>query len=69
LRYLYDLDEKEEHIKPVEWKLVLCTKTVPLLHQKNRVNCGAFVCIFYYYISHDSCLDFDESRTWLSIEW
>ncbi len=29
LRYLYDLDEKKEHIKPVEWKLELCAKTVP----------------------------------------
>jgi hypothetical protein len=59
LQYLYDLDEKKEHIKSVEWKLVLCAKTVP--QQKNRVDCGAFVCIFCYYTSHDSCLDFDES--------
>jgi hypothetical protein len=29
--------------------------------KKNRVDCGAFVCIFCYYISHDSCSDFDES--------
>jgi Ulp1 family protease len=56
LRYLYDSDEIKEHIKPVEWKLVLCAETVP--QQKNRVNCGAFDCIFCYYISHDSCLDF-----------
>jgi hypothetical protein len=53
------LDEKKEHIKPVKWKLVLCAETVP--QQKNRVDCGAFDCIFCYYISHDSCLDFDES--------
>jgi hypothetical protein len=59
LRCLYYLDEKKEHMKLVEWKLVLCAKTVP--QQKNKVNCGAFVCIFCYYISHDSCLDFDES--------
>jgi hypothetical protein len=38
---------------------VLCAKTVP--QQKNRVKCGAFVCMYCYYISHDSCLDFDES--------
>jgi hypothetical protein len=59
LRYLYDLDKKKEHIKPDKWKLVLCAKTVP--QQKNRVNCGAFVCMYCYYISHDNCLDFDES--------
>jgi hypothetical protein len=38
---------------------VLCAKTVP--QQKNRVDCVAFVCIFCYYISHDICLDFNES--------
>ncbi len=59
LRYLYDLDKKKEHIKPDKWKLVHCAKTVP--QQKNRVDCGAFVCIFCYYISHDSCLVFYES--------
>jgi hypothetical protein len=59
LRYLYDSDEKKEHIKPDKWKLVHCTKTVP--HQKNRVDCGAFVYMYCYYVSHDSCLDFDES--------
>jgi Ulp1 family protease len=59
LRYLHDLDEKKEHIKPDKWKLVLCAKTLP--QQKNRVYCGAFVCIFSYYTSHDSCSDFDES--------
>ena len=46
LWYLYDLDEIKEHIKPVKWKLVLCAKTVP--QQKNRVDYGAFVCIFWY---------------------
>ncbi len=63
LWYLYDLDKKKEHIKPDKWKLVLCAKTVPetVPEQKNRVNCGAFICIFCYYISHGSCLDFDES--------
>jgi Ulp1 family protease len=59
LWYLYYSDEEKEHIKPVKWKLVLCAKTVP--QQKNRVDYGAFVCIFCYYISHDSCLGFDES--------
>jgi Ulp1 family protease len=44
LRYLYDWDEKKEHIKPVKWKIVLCAETVP--QQKNRVDYGAFVCIF-----------------------
>jgi Ulp1 family protease len=29
LWYSYDLDEKKEHTKPDEWKLVHCTKTVP----------------------------------------
>jgi Ulp1 family protease len=63
LRYLYDSDKKKEPIKPDEWKLVLCAKTVPktVPQQKNRVNCGAFVRIFCYYTSHDSCLDFDLS--------
>ncbi len=59
LRYLNDLDKKKEHIKPDKWKLVLWAKTVQ--QQKNRVDCGAFVYIFYYYISHNSCSDFDES--------
>jgi Ulp1 family protease len=58
LGYSYDLDKKKEHIKPDEWKLVRCTKTVP--QHKNRV-CGAFICMYCYCISHDSCLDFDES--------
>jgi hypothetical protein len=35
LWYLYDSDEKKEHIKPDEWKLVPCAETVP--QQKNRV--------------------------------
>ncbi len=59
LRYLYDLDEKKEHIKPDKWMLVHCAETVP--QQKNRVDCGASVYMYCYYISHDSCLDFDES--------
>jgi Ulp1 family protease len=59
LQYLFDLGKKKEHIKPDEWKLVHCPKTVP--QQKNRVDCGAFVCMYCYYISHDSSLDFDES--------
>jgi Ulp1 family protease len=59
LWYLHHSDEKKEHIKPDKWKLVLCAKTVP--QQKNRVVCGAFVCMYCYYISHDSLLDFDES--------
>ncbi len=36
-----------------------CADTVP--QQKNNFNCGAFVCMYCYYISHDSCLDFYES--------
>ncbi len=59
LQYLYDSDEKKEHITPDKWKLVNCAETAP--QEKHRVDCGAFVCIFCYYISHDSCLDFDES--------
>ncbi len=35
---------KYEHIKPDKWKLVLCAKTVP--QQKNRVDCGAFICMY-----------------------
>jgi hypothetical protein len=57
LRYLYGSDEKKEHIKPDKWKL--CIETVH--QQKNRVGCNAFVCMYCYYTSHDSCLDFDES--------
>jgi Ulp1 family protease len=59
LRFLYDSDKKKEHIKPDKWKLVHCAETVP--QQKNKVNCSAFVSMYCYYISHDSCLDFDES--------
>jgi hypothetical protein len=42
---------------------VLCAETIPETEPqpKNRVNCSALVCIFCYYMSHDSCLDFDES--------
>jgi Ulp1 family protease len=29
LGYLYDSNEKKEHIKPDIWKLVHCTETVP----------------------------------------
>jgi Ulp1 family protease len=57
--YLYDSDEKKELIKPDKWKLVLCAKTVP--QQKNRVDCSAFICMYCYYTSHDSCVNFDES--------
>ncbi len=59
LQYLYDLGKKKEHIKPDKWKLVRCAETVP--QQKNRVACGAFVCMYLYYVSYDSCLDLDES--------
>ncbi len=57
--YAIGLVEKKEHIKPDQWKLVLCAETWP--QQKNKVNCGAFVCMYCYYKSHDSCLNFDDS--------
>ncbi len=51
LRYLYDLDEKKEHIKPDEWKLVHCAKTVPLNRKIELTAVHLFACISTYQIT------------------
>ncbi len=54
LKYLIDEDKKQQRIKPDEQVLVTSTKSVP--QQENIFDCGAFICMFAYFISQDASL-------------
>jgi Ulp1 family protease len=56
LKYLIDEDNGQQCIKPDEWALVTSTESVP--QQENTLDCGAFICMFGYFISQDAFLYF-----------
>ena len=58
LQYLVDEDKGQRHVKPEEWALVTSTKSV--LKQKNTSDCGAFICMFGYFISQDASSLFNQ---------
>jgi hypothetical protein len=60
LKYLIDEDEGQHCIKPDEWALVTSTKSVP--QQENTFDCGAFICMFGYFISQDASLLFNQAN-------
>ncbi len=60
LRYLVDEDKGQGCVKPKEWVLVSSTESVP--KQENTSNCGAFICIFGYFISQDAALVFSQAN-------
>jgi Ulp1 family protease len=59
LQYLVDEDKGQGCVKLEEWVLVTSTETVP--KQENQSDCGAFICIFGYFISQDTSLEFSQA--------
>jgi Ulp1 family protease len=45
-------------VKPQEWALVPSSESVP--KQENTSDCGAFICMFGYFISQDASLVFSQ---------
>jgi Ulp1 family protease len=60
LKYLIDEDKRQQRIKPDEWALVTSTKSVP--QQENKFDCGAFICMFGYFISQDTSSLFNQAN-------
>jgi Ulp1 family protease len=60
LKYLIDEDKGQQCIKPDKWALVTSTESVP--QQENTFDCGAFICMFGYYISQDASLLFNQAN-------
>jgi Ulp1 family protease len=60
LRYLVDEDKGQRHIKHDEWALVTSIESVP--QQENTFDCGAFICMFGYFISQDASLVFNQAN-------
>jgi Ulp1 family protease len=60
LKYLINEDKGKCHVKPEEWALVTSTESVP--QQKNTFDCGAFICMFGYFISQDASLVFNQAN-------
>jgi Ulp1 family protease len=59
LRYLVNEDKRQCRIKHDEWALVTSTESVP--QQNNSFDCGAFICMFSYFISQDASLVFNQA--------
>jgi hypothetical protein len=60
LRYLVDEDKGQGRKKREEWALVPSTETVP--KQENTIDCGAFICMFGYFISQDASWEFSQAN-------
>jgi hypothetical protein len=58
LQYLVDEDKGQGRVKREEWTLVPSKESVP--KQKNWSDCGAFICMFGYFISQDASLEFTQ---------
>jgi hypothetical protein len=58
LHYLVNEDKGQGHVKPKEWMLATSTENVP--KQENTSDCGAFICMFGYFISQDASLLFNQ---------
>jgi len=63
-QYLMDLDVENKYTGGQhDWKFEISSKNrVP--QQKNGYDCGAFVCMYCYFISNDSTLDFNQSAVY-----
>jgi hypothetical protein len=55
LQYLVDEDKGQGCVKSEEWTLVPSKESVP--KQENWSDCGAFICMFGYFISQDASLE------------
>ncbi len=60
LQYLGDEDKGQGCVKRKEWTLVPSTESDP--KQGNQSDCGAFICIFGYFISQDASLEFSQAN-------
>jgi Ulp1 family protease len=60
LQYLVDEDKGQGRVKKEEWTLVPSNDSVP--KQENKSDCGAFICIFGYFISQDTSLEFTQEN-------
>jgi Ulp1 family protease len=60
LQYLVDEDKEQGCVKKDEWRLVLSNESVP--KQENKSDCGAFICMFSYFISQDASLEFTQDN-------
>ena len=58
LQYLVDEDKGQGHVKREGWALVPSKESVP--KQENWFDCGAFICMFCYFISQDASLEFTQ---------
>jgi Ulp1 family protease len=47
-------------VLPEEWALVTSTESVP--KKENFIDCGAFICMFGYFISQDAYLIFHQNN-------
>jgi Ulp1 family protease len=60
LQYLVNEDKGQGHVKPEEWALVPSTESIP--KQDNLSDCGAFICMFGYFISQGASLLFSQAN-------
>jgi hypothetical protein len=58
LQYLVDEDNGQGCVKKEEWMLVPSNESVP--QQKKWSDCGAFICMFGYFMSQDASLEFTQ---------
>jgi hypothetical protein len=58
LQYLVNEDKGQGCMKKEEWSLVPSNESVP--KQENWSDCGAFICMFGYFISQDASLQFTQ---------
>jgi hypothetical protein len=59
-QYLVDEDKRQGHVKREEWTLVPSKEIVP--KQENWSDCGAFICMFSFFISQDTSLEFTQDN-------
>jgi hypothetical protein len=60
LQYLVDEDKGQGHVKREGWALVPSKESVP--KHENWSDCGAFICMFCYFISQDASLEFTQDN-------
>jgi hypothetical protein len=60
LQYLVNEDKGQGCVKREEWALVPSTEIVP--KQENTIDCGAFICMFGYFVSQDASLEFSQAN-------
>jgi Ulp1 family protease len=60
LQYLVDEDKGQGCVKREIWTLVTFAESVP--KQENWSDCGAFICMFGYFISQEASLEFTQDN-------